>query len=35
MSALAVIGGLLVPTVLTLVVIPTAYSVFDRKRFAA
>ena len=35
MSALAVIGRLLVPTVLTLVVIPTAYPVFDRKRFAA
>ena len=35
MSALAVIGGLLVPTVLTPVVIPTAYSMFDRKRFAA
>ena len=33
--AITVIGGLLVSTVLTLVVIPTAYSVFDRKRFAA
>ena len=33
--AITVIGGLLVSTLLTLVVIPTAYSVFDRKRFAA
>ncbi len=33
--AITVIGGLLVSTALTLVVIPTAYSVFDRKRFAA
>ena len=32
--AITVIGGLLVSTALTLVVIPTAYSVFDRKRFA-
>ncbi|MXX87245.1 MAG: efflux RND transporter permease subunit [Acidobacteria bacterium] len=32
--AITVIGGLLVSTLLTLVVIPTAYSVFDRKRFA-
>ena len=31
--AITVIGGLLVSTALTLVVIPTAYSVFDRKRF--
>ena len=33
--AITVIGGLLVSTLLTLVVIPTAYAVFDRKRFAA
>lgn len=33
--AVTVIGGLLVSTALTLVVIPTAYSVFDRKRFEA
>ncbi len=33
--AITVIGGLLVSTALTLIVIPTAYSVFDRKRFAA
>ncbi len=31
--AVTVIGGLLVSTLLTLVVIPTAYQVFDRKRF--
>ena len=31
--AVTVIGGLLVSTALTLIVIPTAYSVFDRKRF--
>lgn len=33
--AVTVIGGLLVSTALTLIVIPTAYSVFDRKRFHA
>ena len=33
--AITVIGGLLVSTALTLIVIPTAYSVFDRKRFTA
>lgn len=33
--AVTVIGGLLVSTALTLIVIPTAYSVFDRKRFEA
>ena len=33
--AVTVIGGLLVSTALTLIVIPTAYSVFDRKRFRA
>lgn len=33
--AVTVIGGLLVSTALTLVVIPTAYSVFDRKRYEA
>ena len=33
--AITVIGGLAVSTLLTLVVIPTAYAVFDRKRFAA
>ena len=33
--AITVIGGLFVSTALTLVVIPTAYSVFDRKRFPA
>lgn len=32
--AVTVIGGLLVSTLLTLVVIPTAYQVFDRKRYA-
>ena len=32
--AITVIGGLAVSTLLTLVVIPTAYAVFDRKRFA-
>jgi len=32
--AITVMGGLLVATLLTLVVIPTADAVFDRKRFA-
>ncbi|MEM9384523.1 MAG: efflux RND transporter permease subunit [Pseudomonadota bacterium] len=33
--AITVIGGLLVATVLTLVVIPVVYSLLDRKRYAA
>lgn len=33
--AITVIGGLAVSTALTLIVIPAAYSVFDRKRFSA
>jgi HAE1 family hydrophobic/amphiphilic exporter-1 len=33
--AITVIGGLLVATVLTLVVIPVVYSLLDRKRFTA
>jgi HAE1 family hydrophobic/amphiphilic exporter-1 len=31
--AITVIGGLLVSTLLTLVVIPVVYSVFDRKKW--
>ncbi len=31
--AITVIGGLLVSTLLTLVVIPVVYSLFDRKEF--
>jgi hypothetical protein len=33
--AVTVIGGLLVATLLTLVVIPVVYRVFDRRRLAA
>ena len=33
--AITVIGGVLLTTFLTLLVIPVVYSVMDRKRFAA
>jgi HAE1 family hydrophobic/amphiphilic exporter-1 len=33
--AIVVIGGLLVSTLLTLVVIPVVYSLLDRKKYAA
>jgi len=32
--AITVIGGLAVSTLLTLIVIPTVYSVFDHKKYA-